>query len=674
MTIPHSEYIFLDSFATLNNANFNILSLNIRSIPTNLNYFADSVLTHPCIKCDVIGFSETRLDSDLSPIYQLPGYSQYTKCRNRHGGGVALFVSDRYISNLCDDFCYINSFLECVGASILECVGASIKISNKNILVLSIYRPPSGNVGDFLDKLSELLSLARNVNYNDIYVIGDFNLDLLKHANNVHICEFINLMYSFSLFPLVTKPTRVTNTTASLIDHIWTTQFETNTKNYIIHNDTTDHFPVLSQFRIQNTNTTATEFTYKRCYTSVACDNFANEVAKLDWSPVIQSVCPNASYNTFFNYFNFLYQKHFLVKQVPINRKYELKPYITTALKNSIREKHRLERLSKKWPITVRDTYKIYRNKLTTLLRIPKNNYHKENLKQTQGNPKAHWNSINHILGRNSSKSNKVIKLEPPCSNTADKFNEHFLRLCNSVANTTVEINSHKKYLHNPAPFSIYLAPIVSTETEKYLTDLKTSSAGFDDISPKLLKLTASCISIPLTHIINLCFKTGIFPDNLKHAKVIPLHKSGSKNDVNNYRPISLLPAFSKLFEKAISTRLINYLELNKLLVGSQHGYRSYHSTETAILQFINNVYQSLENKLYVAGIFLDLSKAFDSLDHHILMDKLEYIGIRGAAHQLFRSYISNRSQNVYCNSTNSSSKPITKGVPQGSILGPILF
>ena len=152
------------------------------------------------------------------------------------------------------------------------------------------------------------------------------------------------------------------------------------------------------------------------------------------------------------------------------------------------------------------------------------------------------------------------------------------------------------------------------------------------------------------------------------------MFKSGNRNDINNYRPISVLPAFSKVFENAISTRLVKFIEKNNLFTDCQHGFRSCRSTESAIVQFISNVYKYLERKHFVGGVFLDLSKAFDSLCHKILLKKLSNFGIRGLPLKLFESYITNRSQAVYCNSTYSSFKTIVKGVPQGSILGPILF
>ena len=180
----------------------------------------------------------------------------------------------------------------------------------------------------------------------------------------------------------------------------------------------------------------------------------------------------------------------------------------------------------------------------------------------------------------------------------------------NSVVNESQY--DYVKYLKNSPCFSMYLAPTNETEVIKVINTLCSKTPGCDDIPPNVLKHSSSLISTPLTHIINLSLRTGIFPNKLKFAKVLPLFKSGDRGDINNYRPISILPAFNKIFEKIISFRLVTYLEQNNLLAVQQHGFRAQHSTESALLEFVNNVYTCLEEKLYVTGIFLDLSKAFD--------------------------------------------------------------
>lgn len=262
--------------------------------------------------------------------------------------------------------------------------------------------------------------------------------------------------------------------------------------------------------------------------------------------------------------------------------------------------------------------------------------------------------------------------MKPFCSNIPDIFNEHFLK----AGGQTIENigNYFKNYLLNSPNFSMYMYPTTNTEIIKYIKSLKTSSCGHDDIPPVVLKNAADEIAVPLTHIVNLTLKTGIFPDALKKAKVIPLFKSVNRSDIENDRPIAILPAFSKIFEKVITSRLVSFLENKNLLTDSQHGFRAGRNTETAIIQFTKNVYQSLEKKHYLIGIFLDLSKAFDTLNHKILLNKLSHYGVRGIPLKLFESYLSNRSQTVYCNSMYSSFNTVNKGVPQGSILGPILF
>lgn len=661
VSAPKSSYVFLDNMSLSNHNTLTIANMNIRSIPKNLHYFQDTVLhTIPC-KIDVLGFTEIRLQSHLSSLYELPNYYMYANSRNAHGGGVAIYISNEFTSSVLNPLTFSEPFIESIGVEAL--------IRNKRNVFVCIYRPPSGNFNSFHETMSDILTTVHEKIYQNIYIFGDFNLDLLK-GNNHNVQEFVNIMSSFSLFPFITRPTRVTHTSATLIDHIWSTQLEGNTGNYIIQTDITDHFPTISQFQLEHAPQKP-DFVFKRVITSVSLEYFIAELALQNWNNVVHTTCCNRAFDAFYEKFYELFQNHFPITKCRLNKKVEISPYITFGLKKSIKEKNRLERLAKKWPITFGNIYRKYRNKLTSTLRAAKDLYYKKQLNENQGNPRKQWNTVNSILGRASSSNKRNIELSPSCMNISTKFNEHFLK-GNSVVNESQY--DYVKYLKNSPCFSMYLAPTNETEVIKVINTLCSKTPGYDDIPPNVLKHSSSLISTPLTHIINLSLRTGNFPNKLKYAKVLPLFKSGDRGDINNYRPISILPAFNKIFEKIISFRLVTYLEQNNLLAVQQHGFRAQHSTESALLEFVNNVYTCLEEKLYVTGIFLDLSKAFDTLDHTILLRKLEFLGIRGIPLKLLKNYLSNRKQTVFCNQKYSPFKLISKGVPQGSVLGPILF
>ena len=174
--------------------------------------------------------------------------------------------------------------------------------------------------------------------------------------------------------------------------------------------------------------------------------------------------------------------------------------------------------------------------------------------------------------------------------------------------------------------------------------------------------------------IINQSLTTGVFPDKLKIAKVIPLYKKGDDRILDNYRPISLLPSISKVFEKIVFQQLYEYFVSNKLIYNSQYGFRQLHSTELASLELVDRLTQNLDAGKVSISVFLDLSKAFDTLNHEILLTKLSHYGVRGTANNWFHSYLSNRQQFVHYENTQSIMMPISTGVPQGSILGPLLF
>ncbi len=224
-------------------------------------------------------------------------------------------------------------------------------------------------------------------------------------------------------------------------------------------------------------------------------------------------------------------------------------------------------------------------------------------------------------------------------------------------------------------PNSLFFRPTDYEEVHKLCASLKAGkSPGYDDIKPDAVKAVKHLIAHPLVHIFNLSMSTGIVPDQFKLAKVIPIFKSGNSDVCNNYRPISVLPVFSKVFERIVHKRLYDFLTHHNLLHSSQFGFRDNFSSYMAVLEAYNTIATNLDKGKHTAGIFLDLSKAFDTICHDILLSKLHHYGVRGNALEWFRDYLTNRKQFVSYNNCNSDIGTVLCGVPQGSVLGPLLF
>ena len=232
--------------------------------------------------------------------------------------------------------------------------------------------------------------------------------------------------------------------------------------------------------------------------------------------------------------------------------------------------------------------------------------------------------------------------------------------------------NGKKKftdYLSSVNPSSFFIQPTDPKEIECIINQLDTSkSVGPNSIPPKLIKTIASIISIPISKICNKSFKTNIVPDLLKLSRINPLHKKDSKVKISNYRPISILSNVNKILEKLMFKRLYHFLETHKCIYELQFGFRAHHSTNHAILSITQKIQDAINDNNIAIGVFIDLQKAFDTVNHKILLKKLEHYGIRGSANKWFESYLTNRKQFVNINGTTSNHTTIKHGIPQGTV------
>ena len=615
-----------------------------------------------------------------------PEYHIFIDLPNIAKGGVALLLKKDKFSNITelgpDTGFDLKNKCKCTQC-IIENKWLSLYINNQKVIIGGIYRHPKGNIEHFN---SNLHNTIKQIKYNTLAIIlGDININLMSESNE-KVQSYLNNYLESNFIPCVTLPTRIRNHSATLIDHI----FLKNPRKFIQNKcssgnlvfDISDHLP---NFMFLDINTPLIkDRPYVRLFTENKIKTFKENLEKeknLITDDHLYDV--DSSYEIFSTNYLELFNKYFpYVRQS--KKSFKNKPYITKGIKVSINHRNKLYHKYLNNPTDLNEQiWKKFRNKTSFIIKKSQELYYNKMLQNQHNNSKNLWNTFGNILNKNKKKHKNIGSLNINNENITDpqtistSFHKYFSQIGENMANKLVRNGNNEfiKYLGSPANQSILFYKTDSNEILNTINNLKcTNSSGPDEISSKFIKMSAFVLVPALEKIFNLSLKSGVYPQKLKTAKVIPIYKKGDPTQVSNYRPISILNTINKIFEKILHSRLTKFIKDFNILYKYQFGFRENHSTELALIEMVDEIKLSLDRKNMTCGMFLDLSKAFDTVNHNILIHKLDHYGIRGKALDLLKSYLGNREQYVNLNNFKSNKSSINVGVPQGSVLGPLFF
>lgn len=658
-----------------------LLQLNVQSLPNKINRL--TLLLEEELP-DIVSVAEHWCDVDNMRTMAIPGYtliSSFCRPSRKHGGSaiyakIGLQMGDLGVSNYSVE-------MEC------EFCAAKCVIGGVRVGVISAYRPPSGSFQVFLSKISYLLQHSQSI-VDCIFLCGDFNIDFLNNGCRLKPL-LIDLFNCFNLNITNSEPTRVFvdrngHMSATKVDYLLTNADLNYCKTNVVEVHIGDHRALISECIFANiSEKTKTDNKVNKLCRNISTHNLRELsllVSNTSFDAVYSSSDVNIAYNCFIDIVKYCVDKCCPLRYRSTSNCFKT-GWVTAEVKMSSENLKKIYWLHMN--LRTQHSFDIYREakrQHELLLQSSKLAFHAKLISSSDNQSKVVWNIVNQESGRKSKiqTHNTTLNVGGVLISDNKLVAETFADYFSSIARTSldnkyghlVSLSCTSSPLHNN---TFFFHPVDSYEVIDTIRSLKNKkSVGADFISVRMLKSMSEYIAEPFSNLINLSISSGCFPELLKHATVIPVHKKNDMEDVSNYRPISILGVFSKVIERIVLNRMTEYLNKYNLLTSCQHGFRSRRSTQTATTDFFEHVYESLDKGLFVAGLFFDLSRAFDCITFRFILNKLHNLGFRGVFLDWLSSFINGRVMSVKVGDCWSSSHISELGVPQGSILGPLLF
>lgn len=633
-------------------SNLKICVINFRSLVNKVNEFSSFIVLHAP---DIVLGCETWLnDSCSSTLFNIPDYTLYRHDRSQgRGGGTCIFVRSTLSTSIVTFDIIPHEFNLCITVSLKH---------NKRLLAGVIYRPPSSST-DFDDNLSLLFDKISAFDADMKIIGGDFNLPLLSWSPPSGPARYENLIASIDIAGFqqhIDFPTRNDN----ILDLLFSKGCSPCIISQLPPISSSDHVIVYAEFAL------STVQSVKNCspflnFNRSAWSTIATSIRSTDWSHFFLTNDIDLCSELFVGNISRILSSH-----TPTS--FRKQPFNGVFLNPSARRK--LRSIKRKY-FSTGDPFCLVL--IDRVLKCAKEIHHLKTLASEFSALNGSKSDIFRLFKsrcQNSPKTVSVLRLPnqrliTSSQEIANAFNDHF--------SSSMIIDSDNPVTHFPNRSSSALSSITvsAQQMDLYLHKLKNSlSTGPDGIPPIALKRSGPDLPLLLSKLFNLSMINGCFPANLKSSIILPIHKRGSLSCIDNYRPINNTSPISKVFESIVRDAIHDHLSTNNLLSPAQHGFQRKRSCSSCQLDFFNHIFMHKSDGFLLAVVYFDFSKAFDKVSHNMLLAKLSAYGIERNLLSWISSFLSNRSQVVKIQGVSSIPKPITSGVIQGSVLGPLLF